>query len=61
MATRRLLTGYEILIDRRANKGTAFTIEERQTFRIHGLLPPTVTTPHLQVERLMENLRNMPD
>ncbi|CAF1476136.1 unnamed protein product [Rotaria sp. Silwood1] len=61
MATRRLLTGYEILIDRRANKGTAFTIEERQTFRIHGLLPPTVTTPHLQVERVMENLRNMPD
>ncbi|CAF5145462.1 unnamed protein product, partial [Rotaria sp. Silwood1] len=28
MATRRLLTGYEILIDRRANKCTAFTIEE---------------------------------
>lgn len=28
---------------------------------IHGLLPPTVSTPQLQVERFMENLRNMPD
>ncbi|CAF1661213.1 unnamed protein product, partial [Adineta ricciae] len=35
--------------------------EERQTYRIHGLLPPTVATPNLQVERFMENLRNMPD
>lgn len=61
MTTRRFLTGYDVLVDRRANKGTAFTIEERQTYRIHGLLPPTVATQHLQVERFMENLRNMPD
>ncbi|CAF1212096.1 unnamed protein product [Adineta ricciae] len=61
MTTKRFLTGYDILVDRRANKGTAFSIEERQTYRIHGLLPPTVATPNLQVERFMENLRNMPD
>ena len=30
-------------------------------YRIHGLLPPTVATPELQVERFMENLRHMPD
>ncbi|CAF0791280.1 unnamed protein product [Adineta steineri] len=61
MTTRRFLTGYDVLLDRRANKGTAFSIEERQTYRIHGLLPPTVATPELQVERFMDNLRNMPD
>lgn len=42
-------------------QGTAFTIEERQTYRIHGLLPPTVATADLQIERFMDNLRNMPD
>ncbi len=25
------------------------------------MLPPTVATPELQVERFMENLRNLPD
>ncbi|UJR16348.1 hypothetical protein I4U23_003253 [Adineta vaga] len=61
MTTLRYPTGYELLLDRRANKGTAFSIEERQLYRIHGLLPPTVSTPDLQMERFMENLRNMPD
>jgi len=54
-------TGYDILLDRRANKGTAFSIEERQSYRIHGLLPPIISTIDLQIERFMENLRNMPD
>ncbi|CAF4197868.1 unnamed protein product, partial [Adineta steineri] len=57
----RYPTGYDLLLDRRINKGTAFTIEERQLYRIHGLLPPTISTPQLQVERFIENLRNMPD
>ncbi|CAF2066686.1 unnamed protein product [Rotaria magnacalcarata] len=61
MAGQRFITGYDVLLDRRTNKGTAFTIEERQIYRIHGLLPPTVATSELQVERFMENLRNMPD
>lgn len=61
MTTRRFLSGYDVLLDRRANKGTAFTIEERQTYRIHGLLPPTIATPDLQIERFMDNLRNLPD
>lgn len=42
-------------------QGTAFSIEERQAYRIHGLLPPTVATPEVQVERFMENLRNLSD
>ncbi|CAF2689238.1 unnamed protein product [Rotaria sp. Silwood2] len=54
-------TGYDVLHNRRANKGLAFSIEERQAYRIRGLLPPTVSTPLLQVERFMENLRKMPD
>ncbi|CAF1003127.1 unnamed protein product [Adineta ricciae] len=61
MTTSRYPTGYDLLLDPRANKGTAFSIDERQLCRIHGLLPPTVSTPRLQVERFMENLRNMPD
>ncbi|CAF4839376.1 unnamed protein product [Rotaria sp. Silwood1] len=54
-------TGYDVLHNRRANKGLAFSIEERQAYRIRGLLPPNISTPHLQVERIMENLRKMPD
>lgn len=42
-------------------QSTAFSIEERQALRIHGLLPPSIASLHLQVERFMENLRNMPD
>ncbi|CAF2604600.1 unnamed protein product [Rotaria sp. Silwood2] len=61
MTAQRFITGYEVLLDRRANKGTAFSIEERQIYRIHGLLPPTIATAELQIERFMENLRNMPD
>ncbi|CAF1124144.1 unnamed protein product [Adineta steineri] len=61
MSLPRYPTGYDLLLDRRINKGTAFTIEERQLYRIHGLLPPTISTPQLQVERFIENLRNMPD
>lgn len=61
MCTYRQSTGYDLLLDRRANKGTAFSIEERQSYRIHGLLPPTISSINLQMERFMENLRNMPD
>lgn len=37
------------------NKGTAFTEEERDRFRLRGLLPPRVATIEEQAERVMEN------
>ena len=43
--------GYELLKDPFLNKGTAFTTEERKTYRLEGLLPPAVETIELQAER----------
>ena len=43
------------------NKGTAFTLEERKTFGLRGLLPPRVIPQNLQADRMMENLRKKPD
>ncbi|CAF4409485.1 unnamed protein product [Rotaria sp. Silwood2] len=60
-SSHRFLTGRDVLLNERTDKGTAFTIEERQLLRIHGLLPPSIATIDLQVERFMENLRHMPD
>jgi malate dehydrogenase (oxaloacetate-decarboxylating) len=42
----------------RLNKGTAFTEEERDTFALHGLLPPHIGTLEDQRERRMIALRN---
>jgi malate dehydrogenase (oxaloacetate-decarboxylating) len=48
---RTTLTGYALLNDPRYNKGTAFTEEERDTFALHGLLPPHIGTLEDQVAR----------
>lgn len=53
------LSGYELLNDPLLNKGTAFTDAERDTFDLHGLLPPYVTTVDLQVGRRLAALRNL--
>ncbi len=45
------LTGYALLNDPRFNKGTAFTEEERDTFALHGLLPPHLGTLEDQTAR----------
>lgn len=50
------LSGYDLLLHPRLNKGTAFTHEERSTFRLHGLLPPHVGTLEEQRERRMKAL-----
>ena len=39
------------------NKGTAFTVAERDALGLHGLLPPRVCTMEEQIVRVMENLR----
>lgn len=48
---RTSLSGYELLLSPRLNKGTAFTEAERDVFGLHGLLPPRVRTLEIQVER----------
>ena len=50
------LSGYELLISPRLNKGTAFTDHERDVFDLHGLLPPHVGSLDEQVERRMRAL-----
>jgi malate dehydrogenase (oxaloacetate-decarboxylating) len=45
------LYGIELLLNSRLNKGTAFTEEERNSFALHGLLPPHVGTLEDQRER----------
>ncbi len=51
------LSGYQLLADARLNKGTAFTDDERETFGLHGLLPPTVTNIQEQITRRLEAFR----
>ncbi|MDR3426530.1 NAD-dependent malic enzyme [Silvimonas sp.] len=50
-------TGVNVLTDPLLNKGTAFTLEERDTFQLHGLLPPSVQTLEEQVMRRHDALR----
>jgi malate dehydrogenase (oxaloacetate-decarboxylating) len=45
------LSGVDLLLNARLNKGTAFTEEERDEFALHGLLPPHVGTLEDQRER----------
>ena len=51
------LSGYELLADPQFNKGTAFSEAERETFDLHGLLPPNVLTLDEQVSRRLQALR----
>src|ERR1700719_2634984 len=48
--------GYELLRDPSRNKDTAFTPQERQEYGLVGLLPDTVETLDLQVDRVLEQL-----
>jgi len=49
--------GYERLKDAELNKGTAFTEEERDRYRLRGLLPARVSTLQEQEARALNNLR----
>ena len=48
--------GYELLIDPRLNKSTAFPEGERQALGLVGLLPDAIETPDLQLRRVMQQL-----
>jgi malate dehydrogenase (oxaloacetate-decarboxylating) len=56
---RTALGGYELLNDPLLNKGTAFTEAERDTFELHGLLPPHVATLDYQVQRRLDAFRKL--
>lgn len=47
--------GIDILRNPKLNKGTAFSVKERQLMGIHGLIPPSVRSMEEQVERVMTN------
>jgi malate dehydrogenase (oxaloacetate-decarboxylating) len=45
-------TGSALLANRYLNKGTAFSVDERDQFGLHGLLPPAVETLGTQLQRV---------
>ncbi|MQM20162.1 hypothetical protein Taro_053177, partial [Colocasia esculenta] len=49
----------DILHDPWFNKGTAFSITERDRLDLRGLLPPNVMTPKQQIERFMVDLKRL--
>ena len=57
---RTALSGYELLLNPRFNKGTAFTEEERDAFALHGLLPPHIGTLEEQCERRKRDFDSHP-
>jgi malate dehydrogenase (oxaloacetate-decarboxylating) len=50
---------HALLNDPLTNKGTAFTLEERDRFGLHGLLPPHVLTLEEQISRRRQVLDGM--
>jgi malate dehydrogenase (oxaloacetate-decarboxylating) len=54
------LSGFDLLRNSRLNKGTAFTEEERDAFRLHGLLPPIIGTLEDQRQRRKRVLDSRP-
>lgn len=48
---RTRLSGFDLLMNPRLNKGTAFTAAERDAFGLHGLLPPHIGNLEDQRER----------
>lgn len=56
-----MIRGVDHLKDPQLNKGMAFSITERQTLGIHGLLPAAVKTQDEQLELCRLNLDRYPD
>jgi malate dehydrogenase (oxaloacetate-decarboxylating)(NADP+) len=55
------LRGMALLRDPLLNKGTAFTEQERDSLGLRGLLPAHVLSMEAQAERVLTNLRSLPD
>jgi len=54
------LSGYDLINQPMLNKGTAFSDEERDSFGLHGLLPPHVGALEDQIKRRLRALREIP-
>lgn len=52
--------GATLLNDPVLNKGTAFSLAERDAFGLRGLLPPRVMTQDEQLERILPGVRSRP-
>ena len=52
--------GQRLLADPTLNKGTAFTLEERDAFGLHGLLPTHVETIEQRADRVRSQLEDEP-
>lgn len=55
------MQGSELLRSPYYNKGSAFSLEERDSFRLHNLLPSNIQTLEEQVQRAYEQYSTRPD
>jgi malate dehydrogenase (oxaloacetate-decarboxylating) len=55
------LRGQQLIADPLLNKGSQFTIEERASLELSGLLPPGVSNIEEQVARALDSYRRKPD
>ena len=55
------LSGLELLHNAANNKGTAFNPQERKANKLEGLLPPSVESLELQVQRVLNHLDSKKD
>src|SRR5579864_9660219 len=53
--------GMAVLTTPLLNKGTAFTVEEREALGLTGLLPPVISTLDAQVASAYAQYRQLPD
>jgi malate dehydrogenase (oxaloacetate-decarboxylating) len=53
--------GEALKVDPLLNKGTCFTLDERDAFGLRGIMPPAVSTPVEQAERAYENYQRAGD
>jgi len=54
-------TGFGILLNPALNKATAFTVKERDRYKLHGLLPPAIRDQKTQVDRVLQSVRRKSD
>src|SRR5580700_3310167 len=54
-------TGYALLRDPQSNRGTAFSLADRSTLGLEGLLPPVPSSLEHQIARIHTQLANLTD